>query len=406
MGADSNCACRMCQLGSRRCFLPAPVQKCHPNLSAACAIVVTVTVSAGDVKIDPGAAVIKADNSKLRFVPCIIRKSFVSAQYEEGESWQIRLQDFEQKTETLKSVWPQLSQDFPTPCGGSLVCWERREIWENSSVLHDFHFWQKWFPKRAEKKTLYYEDVSQNFPVKKTGILGKCLSTQGRIQDFGQGAQRSFDPRGDPEPKIFSKLPDNCMILKIILGEGGPLGSACATSRENRFLHPVFSGVKPERQLTACIFSFMYLTGTNLHWTHLELDRVYCVTQSVYLPAPVCLRSGGGISSPYPKIKFRITLKGVDTPQICWVQDTCVGTRFVFFLKCSYKNQRVGKCPGIPWSCQMALLFRKNLENTQPQKKHSENKENPTNAKLQPALRAINQSKGTELGNCSLVRFE
>ncbi len=29
-----------------------------------------------------------------------------------------------------------------------------------------------------------------------------------------RGAQRSFDPRGDPEPKICLKMPENCMILK------------------------------------------------------------------------------------------------------------------------------------------------------------------------------------------------
>ncbi len=42
---------------------------------------------------------------------------------------------------------------------------------------------------------------------------------QGRIQDFGQGGpSRVLTPDGGPEPKICSKLPENCMIL----GAGGP----------------------------------------------------------------------------------------------------------------------------------------------------------------------------------------
>ncbi len=53
-----------------------------------------------------------------------------------------------------------------------------------------------------------------------------------RIQDYTQGGpQQSFDSRGGPAPKNFSKnmgvffskkLPENCMILKKILGAGLP----------------------------------------------------------------------------------------------------------------------------------------------------------------------------------------
>ncbi len=57
-------------------------------------------------------------------------------------------------------------------------------------------------------------------------FLAQFLFTNGAgwIQDFGQGAQQSFDPRRGPEPKICSKkLPENCMILKISWGAGPPL---------------------------------------------------------------------------------------------------------------------------------------------------------------------------------------
>ncbi len=41
----------------------------------------------------------------------------------------------------------------------------------------------------------------------------------GRIQDFGQGAQRSFYPRGGLEPTTCSKLSENCMIFQKNLGD-------------------------------------------------------------------------------------------------------------------------------------------------------------------------------------------
>ncbi len=51
---------------------------------------------------------------------------------------------------------------------------------------------------------------------------------QARIQDFGQGGQQSFNPKGDPEPNLLKirvfplKFPKNCMIKKKIGGKGGP----------------------------------------------------------------------------------------------------------------------------------------------------------------------------------------
>ncbi len=44
---------------------------------------------------------------------------------------------------------------------------------------------------------------------------------------FSSGGQRSFDPKGGPEPKMCSKLPENCMSLKKSCGAGPP-GSAGA----------------------------------------------------------------------------------------------------------------------------------------------------------------------------------
>ena len=44
---------------------------------------------------------------------------------------------------------------------------------------------------------------------------------QGRIQDFSWGAQPSFDPRGVAWVHNGLKLPENCTILKKILGAGG-----------------------------------------------------------------------------------------------------------------------------------------------------------------------------------------
>ena len=44
----------------------------------------------------------------------------------------------------------------------------------------------------------------------------------GRIQDFGQGGPAEFWPQGDLEPKICSKLPKNCMVLKKKWGQVGP----------------------------------------------------------------------------------------------------------------------------------------------------------------------------------------
>ncbi len=45
-------------------------------------------------------------------------------------------------------------------------------------------------------------------------------AARGRSRILFRGAQWSFDPKGGPEPKICSKLPENCMILKTILGAG------------------------------------------------------------------------------------------------------------------------------------------------------------------------------------------
>ena len=41
-----------------------------------------------------------------------------------------------------------------------------------------------------------------------------------------RGAQQNFDPRGAAAPKICSKLPENCMILKKILEARGPVPQA------------------------------------------------------------------------------------------------------------------------------------------------------------------------------------
>ncbi len=57
--------------------------------------------------------------------------------------------------------------------------------------------------------------------------------SQTGIWDFGQGGQQSFDPKGGPKTQnklkmggFLLKLPENCMILKISLGQGvaGPPG--------------------------------------------------------------------------------------------------------------------------------------------------------------------------------------
>ncbi len=47
-------------------------------------------------------------------------------------------------------------------------------------------------------------------------------TTRGGSRILVRGVQRSFDPRGSPEPKICSKLPENCMILNKSWGQGGP----------------------------------------------------------------------------------------------------------------------------------------------------------------------------------------
>ena len=63
-------------------------------------------------------------------------------------------------------------------------------------------------------------DYSQ---VAAAGVRSHCAFSTSRrgSRILVRGAQWSFDPRGDPKPKICSKLPENCMILKKILGHGG-----------------------------------------------------------------------------------------------------------------------------------------------------------------------------------------
>ena len=54
---------------------------------------------------------------------------------------------------------------------------------------------------------------------------------QAWIQDFGQGGQQSFDPKGALSPTFAHnrgfplKMPQRCMIIKNLGGQGGPPGS-------------------------------------------------------------------------------------------------------------------------------------------------------------------------------------
>ncbi len=80
------------------------------------------------------------------------------------------------------------------------------------------------------------ESGSSDLQVKKTEpqfLPGIYVSGGSRI--LVRGAQRSFDPSGGPEPKMCSKLPENCMILKRkSWGQGG----------ENRFPCPLDTPVR------------------------------------------------------------------------------------------------------------------------------------------------------------------
>ncbi len=81
------------------------------------------------------------------------------------------------------------------------------------------------------------------------------------------GPQRSFDPRGGPEPKICSKLFENCIILKKILGQGGvpplnPLVVAYVgleklyTNNKTRTLH-----ASAARKVFPVGFSFVFVSA-------------------------------------------------------------------------------------------------------------------------------------------------
>ncbi len=98
-------------------------------------------------------------------------------------------------------------------------------------------------PNTPKKKTSVSFRVLSNQVSFRGGTLNTSVFTlwrggennfQAPIQDFGQGGQRSFDPRWrGPEPKIKIevfplKLPENYMIQKNSWGPGfkGPPGSA------------------------------------------------------------------------------------------------------------------------------------------------------------------------------------
>ena len=93
---------------------------------------------------------------------------------------------------------------------------------------------------------------------------------QARIQDFGQVAQKWFNPRGGPWAQTLLnigafplKFPQNCMIVKTILGQGGarPLDphiqnkwlqhAFCVTWATEGFRQRVWSSLRPSHPRTA-----------------------------------------------------------------------------------------------------------------------------------------------------------